>query len=286
MIGSINISNSYSKVTSLPNDQPVIRDSRLDNGRFLTMVNVGDRIGTFYGLRYLGVYSTDADAYVMDANGNMVTDFNGDPFPIRWNNQEGLIFTGGDAHYDDLNNDGIINSQDVVAIGNSNPDFYGGFMFRLTYNNAWDLLTTFNYQYGFDIVNVAKMTSTNMYTDDNQTQAVMRRWRKQGDVTDIPRALYGAGHNWAGSDRYVEDGSYIKFNSLTLSYNFQRAMLDRLNMRSTRLSFTIQNVYIMTNYSGVDPSVGANRNDMFTFGQDNAYTPNPITYTFSMVLNF
>lgn len=98
-------------------------------------------------------------------------------------------------------------------------------MFRLKYNNTWELFANFTYQYGFDIINMAKMNTINMYTNNNQSQAVMRRWRKQGDMTDIPRALYGAGHNWVGNDYFVEDGSYIKFNSLTLAYNFQKRVL-------------------------------------------------------------
>ncbi|MCL4483723.1 MAG: SusC/RagA family TonB-linked outer membrane protein [Bacteroidetes bacterium] len=283
---SANISTSVAKVVELPNNEPVIRDNVLDNGRFLSLVNVGDQVGTIYGLKYLGVYSYDADAFAKDKGGNFVTDLNGEKVPIRWMNPVGEAFTGGDAIYADLNHDGIINKQDVTAIGNTRPDFYGGLWLRLRYLTGFELFANFIYQYGFDIINMAKMNTTNMYTNNNQTLAVMRRWRKQGDVTDIPRALYGAGHNFVSSDRYVEDGSFIKCSTLSLSYNLERALLDKLKMRSAKLAFTLYNVGLLTKYSGVDPTVSANSNDPFNIGKDMALTPLPITYTLSMWLNF
>ncbi len=282
---SLNISGSQSKVIELPDNMPVIRGNILDNGKFMSLVNVGDQVGTVYGLKYLGVFAYDERAFAQDATGQYITNLSGEKVPIRWMKSDGEAFTGGDAIYDDLNHDGIINKQDVTAIGNTNPLFYGGFMFRIKYNKAWELFANFTYQYGFDIINLAKMNTTNMYTNNNQTQAVMRRWRKQGDVTDIPRALYGAGHNWVGSDRYIEDGSYIKFSTFSLSYNLQKALLNKLRMRSAKLAFTIYNLGILTNYSGVDPSISANRNDPFSLGQDNALTPIPITYTLGIWLN-
>ena len=283
---SLNISRSMNKVIELPDHQPVVRENVLDNGKFMSLVNEGDQVGTIYGLRNLGVFSRDEDAYAKDENGNFITDFSGERVPIRWGKYDGEEFKGGDVIYDDINKDGIIDKQDVVAIGNNTPDFFGGFMFRLKYNNTWELFANFTYQYGFDIINMAKMNTINMYTNNNQSQAVMRRWRKQGDMTDIPRALYGAGHNWVGNDYFVEDGSYIKFNSLTLAYNFQKRVLKKLGLRSAKIALTAYNLGILTKYSGVDPSISANRNDPFSLGQDRALTPVPITYTLGFWVNF
>lgn len=283
---SFNISTSIAKIIELPNNEPVIRNKVLDNGSYLSLVNVGDQVGTIYGLKYLGVYAYNEDAFAKDQEGNFVTDLNGKEVPMRWLNSIGEVFTGGDAIYADLNHDGIINTQDVTAIGNTVPDFYGGFQFRVRYLAGLELWANFIYQNGFDIINMAKMNTTNMYTNNNQTLAVMRRWRKQGDVTDMPRALYQAGHNFVSSDRYVEDGSYIKLSTISLAYNLNRAQLDKLKMRSVKFAFTIDNVGMLTKYSGVDPSVSANYNDPFSIGQDNALTPIPITYTFGIWLNF
>ncbi|MGV8093998.1 MAG: SusC/RagA family TonB-linked outer membrane protein [Mangrovibacterium sp.] len=286
LTASFNISTLKSKVVELPGGLPVIRDNVLDNGRFMSLVNEGDQIGTIYGLKYLGVYATNEDAFAKDASGNFINDLNGNKVPVRWLSSTGEAFTGGDAIYADLNHDGVINKQDVRAIGNTNPDFFGGFMFRLKYKKRWELFANFTYQYGFDIINNAKMVTTNMYTNNNQSQAVMRRWRKQGDLTDMPRALYGSGHNWVGSDRYVEDGSYLKFNTLALSYNLDRDTLNKLKLKSAKVAFTIYNLGMLTKYSGVDPSISMNSNDPFSLAQDKALTPIPITYTLGAWVNF
>lgn len=288
--GSFNISTSTSKIVELPNDAPVVRANVLDNGKYITLINVGDPVGTFYGLKYLGVYNRDTDAFAKDPDGNFLTDFNGKRIPMRWDSQSGDAFTGGDARYADLNNDGVINKQDVTALGNTNPRFYGGFMFRVSYKSIWELFTVFTYQSQFDIVNIAQANTTNMYSNNNQSTIVLNRWRKQGDgvgdKTDIPRALYGTGHNWVGSDRYVEDGSFLKFNSISLTYRLQKDLLDKMRIKSAKLSLAVSNIKTFTNYSGVDPSISANRNDPFNMGQDNALTPIPIMYTLSFGVNF
>ena len=286
MTASFNISSINTKVVSLPNHEPVVKAGVLDNGKYMNLVNEGDATGTLYGLKYLGVYSRNEDAYATDTNGNFILDLNNAKVPIRWATTTGTIFTGGDSKYEDINHDGLITKQDVVAIGNAIPQFYGGFMLRMKYNKQWELFTNFLFQYKFDLVNMAKMNTTNMYTNNNQTQAVMRRWRKQGDVTDIPRALYGTGYNWAGSDRYVEDGSYIKCSTITLSYNLNKWMLDKIKFRSAKLAVTVYNAFILTKYSGVDPSVSSNNNDPFYVGYDYGLTPTPITYTLGIWLNF
>lgn len=286
MVLSFNVSSSSSKVLELPNNEPVVRDNILDNQKYMTMVNVGDPAGTIYGLKYLGVYANDADAFARDASGNFLLDFNGQKVPMRWNNLTGYVFTGGDANYADINHDGLINKGDVVAIGKAIPQYFGGFSFRLSYNRAWELFATFTYQYNFDIVNMAKMNTSNMYTNNNQSTAVMRRWRKQGDITDIPRALYGAGFNWVGSDRFTEDGSFLKCNTISLSYNMKKQMLDKIKFRGAKVVLSVNNAFILTKYSGVDPSVNTGSNDPFTYGQDLALTPNPITYTLGVSLNF
>lgn len=285
--GSFNISTGNNRVLSLPNNNaPVINSNVLDNGKYLSLINVGDPIGTFYGLKSLGVYKTDGDAYAQDANGNFITDLNGAKIPMRWNNANGQIFTGGDAHYADLNHDGVINQQDVVALGNTTPKFYGGFILRASYANTWNLLAVFNYQSHFDIINGAEIVTTNEYSNNNQSIAVLRRWRKQGDVTDVPRALYGDGHNWVGSDRYIEDGSFVRLNSVSLAYSVPKSVLTKLRLRSLKFALSVSNPKTWTNYSGADPTISANRNNPFAVGIDNSLTPTPILYTLAVTANF
>ncbi len=110
----------------------------------------GEPIGSFFGFRYLGVYPTDADAVARDANGNVVYDEAGIPVPMTY--QGTYIFKGGDAKYEDINYDGKIDLNDVVYIGDSNPDFIGGFGTSVNWKN-FDLSCMFHYRLGFDIVN-------------------------------------------------------------------------------------------------------------------------------------
>ena len=125
-------------------------------------------------------------------------------------------FKGGDAIYEDINGDGNINQLDIVYLGNSNPIAQGGFGLTFKYDR-WSLRTNFNYRYGVDVINKARMNVENMYTNYNQSIAVNWRWRKEGDITEIPRALYNYGYNWLGSDRYVEDASLLRLSYLQLS---------------------------------------------------------------------
>ena len=88
------------------------------------------------------------------------------------------------------------------------------------------LSSYYTYKLGQDVINETRMYSENMYSRDNQSTAVLRRWRKEGDVTDIPRALYAQGYNWLGSDRFVEDASFLRMRTLTVAY--------QLNLRLCR----------------------------------------------------
>ena len=87
------------------------------------------------------------------------------------------------------------------------------------------------------------MNTTNMYGFDNQSTAVLRRWRKEGDVTDIPRAIYRGGYNFLGSDRYVEDASFLRFRTLTLRYTAPKALSDRLKLKNLSGYVTMENIY-------------------------------------------
>ena len=114
----------------------------------------------------------------------------------------------------------------------------------------------FNFRYGNKIINQARMDAENMYDDNNQSIAVNWRWRVDGDVTEMPRALYREGYNWLGSDRYVEDGSFLRFKYLTFNYSFPKEMLKPLKLEKVNLYLTFNNLLVFTKYTGVDPEVG------------------------------
>jgi hypothetical protein len=281
---NFNIAHNENRITEIPANFDFEYGSEANNGQYARRAQEGHPIGTFYGFRYLGVYPRDADAVAHDAEGDIIYDMSGKPLYMRYGNADGYRFRGGDAIYDDINHDGLINELDIVRLGDSNPIFIGGFGSKLTWNNLVVTLF-FHYRLGQDIVNMTKMYNENMYYRNNQSVSVLNRWRRQGDITNIPRALYNQGYNWLGSDRFVEDGSFVRFKSATISYSFKK-IADKIKFNELKLSFMVYNLYTWTNYTGADPEVPMLSNDPFFIGEDNADTPPPMSYIFSLNFKF
>jgi hypothetical protein len=195
------------------------------------------------------------------------------------------VFQPGDAVYEDINHDGNINYMDVVYLGNSNPKFTGGFGPSVSYKGL-KLSTYFNFRYGYEIVNGTKMTSTSMAGFDNQSTAVLRRWRKEGDVTDIPRGIIAGGYNWLGSDRYVENASFLRFRTITLRYTFDNKIVSKLKIKSLSSYVTAENMYTWTKYTGQDPEVSTRGADPFRVAIDYSMTPPSRIFTLGLVVGF
>ena len=210
-----------------------------------------------------------------------------------WYPTNGYEFQAGDARYEDINNDGNINHQDIVYLGDANPTLTGGFGPSIKYKN-WSVDAYFYFRYGSDIVNSTKMNMESMYNFDNQSTATLKRWRHPyQDAADapsdlIPRALYRQGYNWLGSDRYVEDGSFLRWQSLTFRYNFDRKLINRLGLSALNISGTLYNLYTWTSYTGMDPEVSFRSlsKDIFQIGYDTSKAPRPKTFTLSLNLTF
>ena len=156
----------------------------------------------------------------------------------------------GDAKYKDINNDGVINQYDIVYLGNSMPVFTGGGGFQVKYK-AWTLTTFFHGRAGQKVINQGRMNSESMYGRDNQSTATLGRWRSEGDATDIPRALYNYGYNFLGSDRFVEDASFIRLKTLSLSYNMPRDFVKKLGMTNLNVFATGYDLFTWTSYNFV-----------------------------------
>jgi hypothetical protein len=116
------------------------------------------------------------------------------------------------------------------------------------------------------------MTAENMHGYDNQSIAVNWRWRKDGDKTEIPRALYDHGYNWLGSDRFVEDGSFLRFKYLQFNYTVPPSSLKRYNLDKLSFYLNFNNLAVFSKYTGVDPEVGYGGWGVAT---DNSRTPRP-----------
>lgn len=167
-----------------------------------------------------------------------------------------------------------------MYLGNSNPKFDGGFGATL----RWKRLTLnmfFNYRVGGKIINYGRMDAENMYSTNNQSIATNWRWRKDGDMTEIPRALYQYGYNYLGSDRFVEDGSFLRFKQLTLSYSFDPKMLKKAHLNTLNLSLTLNNLLTVTKYTGADPEISPNN---IGVSEDKNRTPRSRYFTFGLTV--
>lgn len=270
------------------------------NAKLLQRVQIDNPFGAIYGFRYKGVYSYNYDNYekalaegktapiVYNANGEIIRDQNGDPLQMKFNYGEGseYDFKGGDAIYEDVNHDGNINQLDIVYLGNSLPKLTGGFGFKFNYGR-WSLNAQFNYRIDYDVVNMARLNMESMTSNNNQSQAVNYRWRKEGDVTSIPRALIGnqgvANYNTMISDRFVEDGTFLRLNYLQLSYSFPQNMVKKIGLNELRFYASANNLFCLTKYSGVDPELGYGGYGVTT---DDAQTPRAKSYTFGITVGF
>ncbi|BDD11943.1 SusC/RagA family TonB-linked outer membrane protein (plasmid) [Fulvitalea axinellae] len=279
-----NIAHNVNSVVEVPETFTPESGDMLKNGNYAVRVTKGDPLGGFYGYRFKGVFK-DLDAVkAYDKDGNVIIDPNTDK-PLRMlMGGSNYAFTAGDAIYDDINHDGVIDESDVVYLGSSNPDYTGGFGFRVSYKGL-SVSSRFHYRVGQDIVNRARMNAENMFNRNNQGAATMRRWRFSGDETDMPRAIYDKGFNWLGSDRFVEEGSYLRWKNLSINYRFDRELIKRLNFKDLSVFFTAYNLYTFTDYTGQDPEVPLGA-DPFFFGVDNSTTPPSRTYTLGLTVIF
>lgn len=278
----LNISRNVNKVLSLPGGTLTFTSNI---GGFVNQVKQGDGFGTFYGYKFMGVYATDDDAVVKDAKGNKVFQADGiTPKYMKIGSETGNAYKGGDAIFQDLNHDGIIDDQDKVLVGNANPTFFGGFNNIFTYKGI-SLRLFIQYQYGNDIINGTKYNLEKMNTTDNQAVSVLSRWRKQGDITNMPRALANDTRNSLASSRWVENGSYARIKSLVIGYDLPRKFVKRLGLKALTMALTGYNLYTWTDYTGIDPEIGISGSPSF-IGVDNAFTPQAKSFTFSMNITF
>ena len=296
---NVTFANNRNVITEM--DETCLRslndDFNHNNGQYMTRIEIDKPFGAIYGFRYKGVYQyTDYSAtevpgvsgpnapVARDAMGNVVTDDKGNAKPMTfcYGTSSEYEFKGGDAMYEDINHDGTINELDIVYIGSSLPKITGGFGIKFKFGR-WTLNNQFNFRYGNKIINANRMNAEAMYNNNNQSRAVNYRWRVEGDNSEIPRALHQSGYNWLGSDRFVEDGSFIRLNYTQLSYSFPTKTIKKWGL--TQLSFHIsaQNVFCITKYSGADPEISS-------FGYrpatDNSQTPRAKSITGGITIQF
>lgn len=317
MKASFNIAQNVNTITKM---DPTVLSSmngeyNYTNATYLKRIQIGNAVGSIYGFRYKGVYRYDyehsgytqesRDTYgertaaaaqergenytcpiVRDANGNILYDSKGNPLKMYFNyGGTNYEFKGGDVIYEDVNHDGQINELDIVYLGNSNPKVNGGFGLDFFYGQ-WTFKFSFNYRLGNKIVNMARLNNESMRSNINQSKAVGWRWRKNGDITEIPRAMnsgIGESYNALGSDRYVEKGDYLRLQYMQIGYNLPAKVCKQLGISSLRLSGSANNIFCLTKYTGVDPEVSYGS---WGVAYDNSKTPRSHSFTLSANIGF
>jgi len=282
-----NISRNENIIREISEFYPSSKGDATQLGNYIRLLQVDNPFGSFYGYKYKGVYKDKAATIAQSNTRKQIIGPNGQIVYMRFNYPNiDYVFQPGDAIYEDINNDGNINYMDIVYLGNSNPKLSGGFGPSFTWKDKLKVSTFFNFRYGYNIINGTKMTTTNMYYFDNQSTATLRRWRKEGDVTDIPRAVIAGGYNWLGSDRYVEDASFVRFRSLTVRYTFDKKVLSKFKMKTISAYITGENLFTLSRYTGQDPEVSATGADPFRIAYDYSMTPPARIFTIGLVAGF
>lgn len=227
---------------------------------------VGKPVYSFYGYITEGVFSTQSEA-----NAAALTDYKGESF------------NAGDIKFKDLDGNHVIDDNDRTILGNANPDYFGTFFGNIRFKNI-SLSADFSYSVGNKMYNAVRRSleaESNFY---NQSSAVIRRWQTEGQVTDIPQAKYGDPmKNSRFSDRWIEDASYLRLNTLTLSYTLKQKLFNFI--RGGTIYMSGENLFTLSDYLGLDP-VTAYSYDPMLSGFDYAKLALPRTFKFGIKLQF
>ncbi|MCU4165883.1 SusC/RagA family TonB-linked outer membrane protein [Carboxylicivirga caseinilyticus] len=256
-----NISFNRNKVIDLNDTIPMVRGDVGFNQQ-IARLEVGKPVDVFYGFVTDGVFQTQQDV------DNHAIQVPGDDIYART--------SAGDIRFKDLNSDGVINDDDRTIIGDPNPDFIFAINNRLSYK-GFDLNVFIQGVYGNDIYNANRITNEGMAVAYNQSKETLKRWNGEGTSNSIPRAVFNdPNKNIRPSDRFIEDGSYIRLKSVVLGYSFPKKWIEKAGMSSARLYVSGTNLLTFTSYSGFDPEVGINGIDNSTY---------PLTRTVSVGAN-
>jgi len=229
---------------------------------------VGKPVGVFYGYETDGLFLTSDAA---DASG------------LHMRSETGIdtYFEAGDVKFVDQNGDKIINQEDMVQIGDPNPDFYGRISTKMSVKN-FSLSATVTYSVGGDVYNYQRMLLESGSRFMNQTVAMTNHWMVEGQQTDIPRIVYGDPHqNARFSDRWIEDGSYMRLKNITLSYKIP---VYSTYLQGLTIWGSANNLFTLTKYLGSDPEFSFG-NNVLTRGIDRGLAPQSTNFSFGLKIN-
>lgn len=298
----ITFSKNVNKVTALYTESAALTGSI--GGDVYTYTTVGQPVGQLYGYKVKGMFKDESDFYQKDKYGNHVLDKNGNKIPVALPENTSISPNGvwvGDFMFEDLNNDGVIDEQDRTYIGNPEPKFSFGITNSFTYKN-FDLNIFLTGVYGNKLYNMLRQE----YTDPMKNSGLLKEATKiavvslkdpNGASDDISNvyvsnpdasvqriATTDSNNNNRTSDRFVEDGSYLRIKNISLGYTFPKRLLSKWAIESLRVYVNVQNLFTFTKYSGYDPEVGSY--DVLLRNIDNARYPSQRVYTFGLNVSF
>jgi len=224
--------------------------------------------------------------YAQSTTGEYITKLStGKPLGMFWGYiSDGVNPETGDIIYRDIDKSGTITPADKTYIGDPNPDFTFGLTNNFSYK-GFNLNVFFQGSVGNDIYNLSRMETEGMYDAKNQSTAVLARWKIPGQITDMPRAV-ASKENLKTSSRFVEDGSFLRLKSLTLSYNVTGKLLKKWNIGRLQPYFTAQNLLTFTKYKGFDPEVNQWGGSALVQGLDWGTYPQTKSYVFGVNVEF
>lgn len=240
---------------------------------------VGQAAGVFYGYKTRGVFATEDEAAHAGKDG---ADYL--KYPTGFSGNPSKNFRAGDVHFVDVNNDGWISEADMVKIGDPNPDLYGNIYTNLSWKR-FTLDVNFKYSIGNDIYNYQRAMLEQGNTTMNQTTALVNRWTHSNQITDIPRVMSTTADEWVNnerfSDRWIENGSYLKLKKVRLTY---RLPLSLSWLQGITVFGEANNIFTITKYLGDDPEVSCGNSVLYQ-GIDAGYLPTHFNCNFGVTLN-
>ena len=268
------------KIKSLPNDDKIYLNGKKDAVGYTSSIYgtdniatiVGQAAGSFYGYKTAGVFADDKEAAAAGKDGYLyLTD----------NTGAKQYFRAGDMHFVDINGDGEISEADKTIIGNPNPDIYGNIFASIMWKN-FTLSLGFNYSLGNDVFNYSRSILEGGNNFYNQTTAMTNRWRQEGQQTDIPRISFDdAMGNSRFSDRWIEDGSYLRLKTLNLSY---KVPVNSEWLQGLTIWAEASNLFTLTHYLGSDPEFSASNSVLYQ-GIDPGNIALSRAFTFGLKIN-
>jgi len=249
----VNISKYKNTLLSMSTDETF---TQIAGGTVRT--KVGAPLGQFYGYKTDGVFSSQAEATTAG---------------LKIQNPDGTIvpFTAGDVRFVDQIVDGVIDANDMTVIGDPNPDFFGSFTNKVQWKN-FTLNALFTFSVGGDVYNALRANLESLSGTDNQTLAANYRWKVDGQITSTPKAVWGDPMgNARFSDRWIEDGSFMRLKSLTLAYDLP--VISGL-FSSAQIYVTGNNLLTMTKYLGYDPEFSTSASPL-GYGIDSGVSAQP-----------